>query len=200
MSFKEYDAGCRVHDVDHKQKLTLAFHMVMVAVSPGGTRMMGVPFTILLLCCGAAACWSDLQAVQQMWPQVTAMPCCKKVAWQAQDGSASKLHERACECWQLPFQELSAYAGCAAHGLHSMLVLHSTFSCAFRPGCLIGHAWLHTVDCEVLHGKKQIKVEKESTSAFETNHNTTQYNSNNDTKQQQLAADLPLVLGCEWGL
>ena len=66
MSFKWYYAGCRVRGDGNKQKLTLAFHMVMVAVSPGGTRMMGVPFTILLLCCGAAFCWSDLQAVQQM--------------------------------------------------------------------------------------------------------------------------------------
>jgi len=65
-SFKRYDAGCTGRGCGNKQKLTLAFHMVMVAVSPGGTRMMGVPFTILLLCCGAAACWSDLQAVQQM--------------------------------------------------------------------------------------------------------------------------------------
>jgi type 1 fimbria pilin len=63
MSFKRYDAGCKVRGGGNKQKLTLAFHMVMVAVSPGGTRMMGVPFTILLLCCGAAACWSDLQAL-----------------------------------------------------------------------------------------------------------------------------------------
>ena len=60
-------AGCRLHGDDNKQRLTLAFHMVMVAVSPGGTRMMGVPFTILLRCCGAAACWSDLQAAQQTY-------------------------------------------------------------------------------------------------------------------------------------
>ncbi len=35
---------------------TFAFHMVMVAVSPGGTRIMGVPFGALPLCVGTVAC------------------------------------------------------------------------------------------------------------------------------------------------
>ena len=35
---------------------TLAFHIVIVAVSPGGTRMMGVPLGGLPLCVGTGAC------------------------------------------------------------------------------------------------------------------------------------------------
>ena len=45
----------------HLQQPTLAFHIVMVAVSPGGTRMMGVPLTGLPLCCAELGILSDLQ-------------------------------------------------------------------------------------------------------------------------------------------
>lgn len=33
-----------------KMHVTFAFHMVMVAVSPGGTRMIGTPFAAFLCC------------------------------------------------------------------------------------------------------------------------------------------------------
>ena len=55
----------------HLQQLTLAFHIVMVAVSPGGTRMMGVPLTGLPLCCDELGVRSDLPGQSNMSTQ-----CC----------------------------------------------------------------------------------------------------------------------------
>ncbi len=57
----------------------------------------------------------------------------------------------------------------------------------------MGHAWLHTVDREVLHGKTQTKVEKGWTSSFENSHNTTQYNSNIETNNSS-----SWLLTCHW--
>jgi len=33
-------------------------------------------------------------------------------------------------------------------------LLHTTYTCAFKPGCLMSHNWLHTPDCKVLNEKK----------------------------------------------
>lgn len=51
-----------LHLVPHARLVTLAFHIVIVAVSPGGTRMMGVPLGGLPLCVGTAAFGCDLNA------------------------------------------------------------------------------------------------------------------------------------------
>jgi len=34
-------------------------------------------------------------------------------------------------------------------------LLHTTYTCAFKPGCLMSHNWLHTPDCKVLNEKIQ---------------------------------------------
>ena len=31
----------------------------------------------------------------------------------------------------------------------SLVLSHTTYTCAFKPGCLISHNWLHTPDCKV---------------------------------------------------
>jgi len=33
----------------------------------------------------------------------------------------------------------------------SLVLLHTTYTCAFKPGCLMSHNWLHTPDCKVLN-------------------------------------------------
>jgi len=33
--------------------------------------------------------------------------------------------------------------------------LHTTYTCAFKPGCLMSHNWLHTPDCKVLNEKNK---------------------------------------------
>jgi len=33
-------------------------------------------------------------------------------------------------------------------------LLHTTYTCAFKPGCLMSHNWLHTPDCKVLNEMK----------------------------------------------
>ncbi len=35
----------------------------------------------------------------------------------------------------------------------SLVLLHTTYTCAFKPGCLMSHNWLHTPDCKVLNEK-----------------------------------------------
>jgi len=32
-----------------------------------------------------------------------------------------------------------------------LVLLHTTYTCAFKPGCLMSHNWLHTPDCKVLN-------------------------------------------------
>jgi len=34
-----------------------------------------------------------------------------------------------------------------------LVLLHTTYTCAFKPGCLMSHNWLHTPDCKVLNEK-----------------------------------------------
>jgi len=36
----------------------------------------------------------------------------------------------------------------------SSVLLHTTRTCAFKPGCLASHNWLHTPDCKISNGKK----------------------------------------------
>ena len=31
----------------------------------------------------------------------------------------------------------------------SLVLSHTTYTCAFKPGCLMSHNWLHTPDCKV---------------------------------------------------
>ena len=31
----------------------------------------------------------------------------------------------------------------------SLVLLHTTYTCAFKPGCLMSHYWLHTPDCKL---------------------------------------------------
>jgi len=31
----------------------------------------------------------------------------------------------------------------------SLVLLHTTYTCAFKPGCLMSHCWLHTPDCKL---------------------------------------------------
>ncbi len=31
----------------------------------------------------------------------------------------------------------------------SLVLLHTTYTCAFKPGCLMSHHWLHTPDCKL---------------------------------------------------
>ena len=31
----------------------------------------------------------------------------------------------------------------------SLVLSHTTYACAFKPGCLMSHKWLHTPDCKV---------------------------------------------------
>jgi len=31
----------------------------------------------------------------------------------------------------------------------SLVLLHTTYTCAFQPGCLMSHNWLHTPDCKL---------------------------------------------------
>ncbi len=31
----------------------------------------------------------------------------------------------------------------------SLILLHATYTCAFEPGCLMSHSWLHTPDCKL---------------------------------------------------
>ena len=33
----------------------------------------------------------------------------------------------------------------------SMILLHTTYTCGFKPGCLMSHNWLHTPDSKVLN-------------------------------------------------
>ena len=33
----------------------------------------------------------------------------------------------------------------------SLVLFHTTYTCAFKPGCLMSHNWLHTPDCKVLN-------------------------------------------------
>ena len=33
----------------------------------------------------------------------------------------------------------------------SLVLLHTTYTCTFKPGCLMSHNWLHTPDCKVLN-------------------------------------------------
>ena len=33
----------------------------------------------------------------------------------------------------------------------SLVLLHTTYTCAFKPGCRMSHNWLHTPDCKVLN-------------------------------------------------
>ena len=33
-------------------------------------------------------------------------------------------------------------------------LVHTTYTCAFKPGCLMSHNWLHTPDCKVLKEMK----------------------------------------------
>jgi len=33
----------------------------------------------------------------------------------------------------------------------SLVLLHTTYTCASKPGCLMSHNWLHTPDCKVLN-------------------------------------------------
>jgi len=35
----------------------------------------------------------------------------------------------------------------------SLVLLHTTYTCAFKSGCLMSHNWLHTPDCKVLNEK-----------------------------------------------
>jgi len=37
----------------------------------------------------------------------------------------------------------------------SLVLLHTTYTCAFKPGCLMSHNWLHTPDYKVLNEKKR---------------------------------------------
>ncbi len=32
----------------------------------------------------------------------------------------------------------------------SLVLSHTTYTCAFKPGCLMSHNWLHTPECKVL--------------------------------------------------
>ena len=34
----------------------------------------------------------------------------------------------------------------------SLFLLHTPYTCAFKPGCLMSHNWLHTPDYKVLNG------------------------------------------------
>ncbi len=40
----------------------------------------------------------------------------------------------------------------------SLVFLHTTYTCAFKPGCLMSHNWLHTPDCK-LKNENEIPVE-----------------------------------------
>jgi len=39
-------------------------------------------------------------------------------------------------------------------------LLHTTYTCAFKPGCLMSHNWLHTPDCKVLNEKKMNNAQR----------------------------------------
>ena len=36
--------------------------------------------------------------------------------------------------------------------INLLLSLHGKQTCAFKPGCLMSHSWLHTPDCKVSNG------------------------------------------------
>ena len=40
----------------------------------------------------------------------------------------------------------------------SLVLSHTTYTCAFKPGYLMSHNWLHTPDCKVLNKKMKIQV------------------------------------------
>ena len=37
----------------------------------------------------------------------------------------------------------------------SLFLLHTTLTCAFKPGCLMSHDWLHTPDCKIYNEEEQ---------------------------------------------
>ena len=41
----------------------------------------------------------------------------------------------------------------------SLVLLHTTYTCAFKPGCLMSHYWLHTPDCKSKNEKTQHRRE-----------------------------------------
>ena len=43
----------------------------------------------------------------------------------------------------------------------SLVLLHTTYTCALKPGCLMSHNWLHTPDCKVLNEMKEADWEAE---------------------------------------
>ena len=38
---------------------------------------------------------------------------------------------------------------CNGSTSHQLVFLHTTYTCAFKPGCLMSHNWLHTPDCKL---------------------------------------------------
>ena len=44
--------------------------------------------------------------------------------------------------------------------LTSMLLLRTTYTCAFMPGCLMSHNWLHAPDCEILSEMEWNEMER----------------------------------------
>ncbi len=47
--------------------------------------------------------------------------------------------------------------GSSTSVVHDNPCLDTTYTCAFKPECLMSHSWLHTPDCEVSNGKKEMK-------------------------------------------
>ena len=52
----------------------------------------------------------------------------------------------------LPGTSAKLLIHCFSHRtLTSLILSHTTYTCAFQPGCLMSHNWLHTPDCKVLN-------------------------------------------------
>jgi len=48
----------------------------------------------------------------------------------------------------------------------SLVLSHTTYTCAFKPGCLISHNWLHTPDCKVRNENECLMLQVHSLLPF----------------------------------
>lgn len=99
---------------------------------------------VVLLChaCNALWCYCTIldHTILLQLPRCCGLHRCLIVV----SVSSTQSHEFA------PCSTLLTFGSFASKAPTSLVLSHTTYPCAFKPGCLTSHNWLHTLDCTVV--------------------------------------------------